>query len=202
VIKLSIYVFFLFSFNFSLSQEINNCNHLTEKYGKKFNLPNKLLTSIALVESGLKKDKDSFKSWPWTLNVSGKSLYFDSKEETLSYLKKNLNTRKSIDVGCMQINTRYHLKNFRSLEQLIEPEENVKYAASFLSGLHKRYKSWNEAISRYHSSIPKKKELYLRKVYSYWNNLRQKKILIYSNKNNNDAEKIKHFREILRKEKI
>ena len=32
----------------------------------------------------------------------------------------------------MQINTKYHLKNFKDLNQIIEPEENVKYAAIFL----------------------------------------------------------------------
>ena len=44
-----------FSYTFLHSNEINNCNILTEKYGKEYNLPNKLLTSIALVESGIKK---------------------------------------------------------------------------------------------------------------------------------------------------
>ncbi len=200
--KLVTYTILLFFFSSSFAQEIENCNFLTEKYGKQFNLPNKLLTSIALVESGLKKEKKEFGSWPWTLNVAGKSIYFNNKKETLSFLKKKLNSRKSIDVGCMQINTKYHLKNFNSLEQLIEPEENVKYAASFLSSLHKKHRSWNEAISRYHSSIPKKKQQYLKRVYSYWNNLRQRKIKIKSNYENQNNEKIKFFREILEKEKI
>ena len=58
------------AFKFIESKELDNCNYLTEKYGKIYNLPNKLLTSIALVESGVKKDE--FKSWPWTLIVYGK----------------------------------------------------------------------------------------------------------------------------------
>ena len=72
-------------FTFLESKELDNCNYLTEKYGKIYNLPNKLLTSIALVESGVKKDE--FKSWPWTLNVSGKSMYFQNKLETLEFSK-------------------------------------------------------------------------------------------------------------------
>ena len=43
------------TFTFLESKELDNCNYLTEKYGKIYNLPNKLLTSIALVESGIKK---------------------------------------------------------------------------------------------------------------------------------------------------
>ncbi len=201
--KLLIIAIYLFSFNVLESSELNSCNYFTEKYGKIYNLPNNLLTSIALVESGIKKEKKEFKSWPWTLNVSGKSIYFESRLEILEYLKKNINFKKSIDVGCMQINTRYHLKNFKNLSQIIEPEENVKYAAIFLSSLFKKYKSWNEAISRYHSSVPIKKEKYLKKVYSYWNNLRQKKIVINTNYvNSNEKKKIEFFRDILKKENI
>ena len=189
------------AFKFIESKELDNCNYLTEKYGKIYNLPNKLLTSIALVESGIKKSE--FKSWPWTLNVSGKSMYFDNKSETIEYLKSNIDLKKSIDVGCMQINTKYHLKNFKDLSHLVEPEENVKYAAIYLLKLYKKYKSWNEAVSRYHSSIPKRKRKYLKKVHTYWNDLRQRKIVIKNNYIDRDEkERIKFFREILRKENI
>ena len=37
------------------SEEVYDCLSLTEKYGREFKLPNKLLTSISFVESGLKK---------------------------------------------------------------------------------------------------------------------------------------------------
>ena len=67
-----------------------SCNQYTEKIAKEYKIPNKLLTSISLVESGLKKG-NNFVSWPWTLNVSGKSKFFESKDETISFLKKNYN---------------------------------------------------------------------------------------------------------------
>ena len=41
------------------------CNQYTEKIAKEYKIPNKLLTSISLVESGLKKG-NNFVSWPWT----------------------------------------------------------------------------------------------------------------------------------------
>ena len=193
--------FLTFTLLESKEKELDNCNYLTEKYGKIYNLPNKLLTSIALVESGIKKSE--FKSWPWTLNVSGKSMYFDNKSETIEYLKSNINLKKSIDVGCMQINTKYHLKNFKDLSHLVEPEENVKYAAIYLLKLYKKHKSWNEAVSRYHSSIPKRKKNYLKKVQTYWNDLRQRKIVVKNRYNRRDEKaKIKYFREVLKKENI
>ena len=193
--------FLIFTYTNSYSENIKSCNFYTAKYGKAFNLPNNLLTSISLVESGIKKEKNDFSSWPWTLNVSGRSIYFDKKEDVLNYLEKNAD-KKSIDVGCMQINTKYHLNNFENVSQMIEPEQNVKYAASFLSKLFKKHKSWNEAISRYHSSIPHRQKIYLKKVYSFWNNLRQKKIIIKTNYVEKNREKVKFFKEILEKEKI
>ena len=37
-----------------------SCNQYTEKIAKEYKIPNKLLTSISLVESGLKKEKFCF----------------------------------------------------------------------------------------------------------------------------------------------
>ena len=56
------------TFTFLESKELDNCNYLTEKYGKIYNLPNKLLTSIALVESGIKKSEFNPDKWwlGWT----------------------------------------------------------------------------------------------------------------------------------------
>ena len=48
-------VLFFLNFSFVYSNNVSNCFYYTEKYGKEFNLPYKLLTSISLVESGLKK---------------------------------------------------------------------------------------------------------------------------------------------------
>ena len=185
------------------SQDIEQCSYFTKKYERIYNLPNNLLTSIALVESGIKKKQNHYTSWPWTLNVSGKSFYFDHRNELLDFLALNFTPKKSIDVGCMQINTIYHLKNFNNLDELVDPEKNVKYAAIFLSGLYKKYKSWNEAISRYHSSIPENKKRYLNKVQTFWNNIRQKKIIIKSDHmTNSEKEQINKFRNILKSENL
>ena len=58
----------------------------------------------------------------------------------------------------MQINYKFHGHKFEDLDHILNPEENVKYLAQFLKKLFKRHKSWNEAISRYHSSKPKRKK--------------------------------------------
>ena len=186
-------VLFFLNFSFVYSNNVNNCFYYTEKYGKEFNLPYKLLTSISLVESGLKKN-DKFVSWPWTLNVSGKSKFFETKEQALDYLIKNIKKKKNIDVGCMQISTKYHINEFKNLNNILDPNHNVKYAAKFLKSLYKKHKRWNEAISRYHSSEPQKKEKYLKKVKNYWSNIRQKRSTKIDNKSKREREKIEFFK--------
>ena len=186
-------VLFFLNFSFVYSNNVSNCFYYTEKYGKEFNLPYKLLTSISLVESGLKKN-DKFVSWPWTLNVSGKSKFFETKEQALDYLIKNIKKKKNIDVGCMQISTKYHMNEFKNLNNILDPDHNVKYAAKFLKSLYKKHRRWNEAISRYHSSEPQKKEKYLKKVKNYWSNIRQKRSTKIDNKSKREREKIEFFK--------
>ena len=170
-----------------------SCSVFTEKYSKIYNLPDKLLTSISLVESGIKKENKII-SWPWTLNVSGKSKYFKNKEDVLFFLKSNAQ-KKNIDVGCMQINLKYHEKEFDSIESIIDPEKNVKYAAKFLKSLFKKHKRWNEAISRYHSSSPVRKKIYLRKVQNYWSKIRQRRIKTFIDFSEKEKKKIEFFKE-------
>ena len=192
ILKSLFLVCLLIYFKPAYSDSLTNCLNLTEKYGKQFNIPDKLLTSISLVESGIKKN-NNFVSWPWTLNVAGKSMFFDNKNDALSFLKKNYKN-KNIDVGCMQISLKYHINEFDSLENILDPDTNVKYAAKFLRKLFLKYKRSNEAISRYHSSVPKRKIQYLNRVKNYWSDIRQKKIILHSDYNKRTKEKIEFFR--------
>lgn len=56
-----------------------------------------------------------------------------------------------IDLGCMQINQRYHGDQFTSLEAMLDPEKNVDYAARFLAQLHAKHVTWTMAVARYHA---------------------------------------------------
>ena len=161
----------VFSFN-SNAIESKVCQNLAEKFSREFKIPNKLLSSISIVESGTIKE-NKLVSWPWTLNVDGEAKYFNTKDETINFLESNLKKFKNIDVGCMQISTKYHLQKFNNISELINPENNVKYAAKYLRKLFHTHKTWNEAISRYHSSNPSRKKSYLSKVHFFWKKLRE-----------------------------
>ncbi len=49
---------------------------------------------------------------------------------------------RNIDVGCMQINLRYHPDAFENLESALDPETNARYAVTLLKRLHGAHKSW------------------------------------------------------------
>ena len=201
MIKLIISFFLIYVPSIVSSNDFIGCQIYTEKYNKIYRLPNKLLTSISLVESGV-IEGNMVNSWPWALNVNGKSKYFDNKKDTLSFLKESLKKNRNIDVGCMQINYKFHGQNFKNLDHILNPEENVKYAAEFLKKLFKRHKSWNEAISRYHSSEPSRKKRYLKKVRNFWDKLRQRHIhLNHTSTQNLHKKKIEYFKQLLEKEK-
>ena len=168
-------VFILFGITHEVqSISINKCAESINKIENKYNIPNKLLRAISLTESGRTIDK-KFVAWPWSVNVSGKPYYFKDKASTLLFLQKKVKYQKNIDIGCMQINFKYHNEQFRDLNTMLDPINNIDWAAKYLKKLYKRYKSWNIAISRYHSSNPERMKKYLEKVKKNWNREREKK---------------------------
>tara|TARA_B100000886_G_scaffold334862_1_gene291035 strand:- start:734 stop:1369 length:636 start_codon:yes stop_codon:yes gene_type:complete len=205
-LKLILYIFAISSFCFSPKAKENfDCRKLASLIEKKIKLPNKLLSSISLTETGYSKN-GTFAPWPWTLNVNGKSEYFDTKKEMASHLHKKLSENiTNIDIGCMQINYIYHSKNFRNIDDMINPHLNVEYAGKFLVKLFNKYKSWNKAISYYHSSDPKRMREYLEKVKRNWDLERQKRKFNnqkeLSKKNNLNQKRIIFFRQKLENEK-
>ena len=78
------------------------------------------------------------------------------------------NKRNSVDVGCMQLNTRYHKKAFASYKDMLDPIKNITYAAQLLKKHYKKRKSWRYAVGRYHSGTYKYHERYVHRVYKVW----------------------------------
>ena len=189
-----------------IADDLEDCRQIADVIEKKINIPNKLLSSISITESGYFKN-GNFAPWPWTLNINGKSKFFDTKQEMTIFLNQKLSENiKNIDIGCMQINYKYHSMNFKKIDDMINPELNVQYAGIFLKKLFKKYRSWNKAISFYHSSDPLRMKKYLIKVKKNWDLERQRKNFkenksILSNIDDSRRKKILFFKQKLEKEK-
>lgn len=112
-----------------------------------YNIPAGILYSVGLTETGRKGTLH-----PHALNIEGKAVYADSAQHALRvFTRARLENKKLIDLGCMQINHYYHHDQFESVEDMLDPRQNVQYAAKFLARLKKRHQTWTMAVARYHA---------------------------------------------------
>ena len=101
--------------------------------------------------------------WPWTVNMEGDGHWFDSREAALTFVDgQTARGATSFDVGCFQINFRWHGEHFNSISAMFEPLENARYAARFLTELYQELGSWDAAVGAYHSRTERYAARYLR----------------------------------------
>ncbi len=140
--------------------ESKKCSNMFSYFEKRYKIPKDTLHSISLRETQKAHSKHRIGLiWPWTVTVnpSGKGYHFKNKNEAIKFAKAQLATGKgSIDVGCMQINLKYHPDAFSSIEQALSPRRNIAYGAIFLKEKYEQHRNWQKAIGSYHSSTPDK----------------------------------------------
>ena len=130
----------------------------------RHNIPGNLLLGIGLQEAGM-MHAGELTVWPWVANADGDGRFFDTPGTAASWVRaRQAAGISSIDVGCMQINLRWHPEAFATLEQGLDPEVNVDYAARLLVALHQQSGNWTEAAGRYHSATETHKIAYLTRL--------------------------------------
>lgn len=144
---------------------------------KKHQIPKDLLHSISLRESGRKHTKSNkMIPWPWTANVEGKGYYFNSKNEAVSFVEQQKAFgKRSIDVGCMQINLLHHPEAFKTISEGFDPKININYGAIFLREKYDQYGTWKKAIANYHSANEERGANYHKSVLSIASNIEKHK---------------------------
>ncbi|WP_052045791.1 lytic transglycosylase domain-containing protein [Candidatus Paracaedibacter symbiosus] len=152
-LQLSKHVFSSFIINFvCLSAAFAICEKFISRFERQHGIPEKLLSAIAIVESGRSFGGEKV-AWPWTINANGVPYIFDTKEEAVTKVKELQKSGvRSIDVGCMQVNLMYHPDAFESIEAAFDPEKNIAYAASFLKQKMTTRGNWHHAVADYHSA--------------------------------------------------
>ena len=130
------------------------CDAAIVKASRRGGVPAEVLFAVALTETGQHRD-GRMRAWPWAINREGKGYWFKTREEALAFGKQSLaDGRRSFDVGCVQINYRWHGHAFPSLEDMFDPEWTATYAAQFLRTLYEERGSWSAAAGAYHSLTP------------------------------------------------
>ncbi len=118
-------------------------------------VPVSVLRAISLTETGRKSD-GKFQPWPWTVNMEGKGVWFDTQQEARVYVDQHYQRgARSFDVGCFQLNYKWHGQAFSSIEEMFDPNANATYAANFLRELFVEKGNWVDAAGAYHSRTPK-----------------------------------------------
>ena len=156
----------------SIADPARFCETATATVEFAARLPPRLLQAVSVTETG-RADAVSgqLRPWPWTINAEGVGQFFETKQQAVKAVKALLGRGvQSIDVGCMQVNLRYHPKAFTSLEDAFDPRLNAGYAARFLNQLYAEQKSWAHAIAAYHSETPVLGEAYRVLVMTRWQN--------------------------------
>ena len=125
----------------------NACEPEIVRASHNYGVPVGILYAVGLTETG---NKGSLQ--PNAMNIEGKPLFPGSRSAALAaFARARQEGARLIDVGCMQINVRYHGEKFRSLSEMFDPRQNVDYAARFLLELKQRHTTWSMAVARYHA---------------------------------------------------
>ncbi len=147
------------------------CADATQRVEYERRIPRHLLEAISLAESGRWDNVEKrTHAWPWTVTSGDEQWMLDTKAEAVAQVRKLQSAgRTNIDVGCMQINLRYHPDAFATLEDAFDPLTNARYAGEFLTDLYGTSRNWLTAAGNYHSNTENFHNRYKLKVARFWN---------------------------------
>ncbi len=95
------------------------------------------------------------------INAGGEGHWFPDRATAVRFAEElRAAGRTNFDVGCFQLNLRWHGGAFESIEAMFDPERNARYAAQFLANLAREGGGWSAAAGAYHSRTPDLAERY------------------------------------------
>lgn len=130
------------------------CDRAAVVAAQRHRVPLDVMQAITRTETG-RPGQGGLAPWPWTVNMEGVGKWFDSRDAARAYVFKHYKRgARSFDVGCFQINFKWHGEAFTSIDEMFDPGANANYAARFLADLYRELGSWKEAAGAYHSRTP------------------------------------------------
>lgn len=132
----------------------NICDQAARSAARQLDIPVEIMLALTRTETGRARN-GRLEPWPWTANSKGVGHWFSSRDEALAFAYESYKSgQRSFDLGCFQINFRWHGSKFASLNEMIDPQANANYAASFLRALFEETGDWRLAAAAYHSRTP------------------------------------------------
>lgn len=132
---------------FAARAAVNPCETEILRASAEYGVPVGILYAVGLAETGRRGSLQ-----PNAMNIEGKAVFPSNRAEALRvFADAKSRGAKLIDVGCMQINERYHGSHFAGVSEMFDPRRNVDYATRFLVDLKRQHMSWSMAVARYHA---------------------------------------------------
>lgn len=125
-------------------------------------LPSGMLLAVSIVETGV-----GGKPNPYSVHKKGRSYYAKTPAQAKALItNKDGSYIRNTSVGCMQLQTTYHHRNFKSFNEMVSPEANVRYGGNYLKRHYKTYGNWSRAVRRYNGGKAAATRNYLCKVHN------------------------------------
>ncbi|WP_236024678.1 lytic transglycosylase domain-containing protein [Arenibaculum pallidiluteum] len=124
------------------------------------------LLAMGFTEAGRALPDGLFTVWPWTVTAEGKGRFFPDRPSAVAHVQNLLASGvRSVDVGCLQVNLRWHPDAFPDIETAFDPAANARYAARYLTALRGGAAGdLGAAIGRYHSAQSERQDAYRARV--------------------------------------
>lgn len=138
---------FICNANAATEANADTCEREMVRAAAKHDIPLGMLYAVGLAETGRRGSLQ-----PYAMNIEGRAVFASSADDAIQKFEEARRSgARLIDLGCMQINHYYHGERFRSVANMLNPRENVEYAAQFLKQLKMREGTWTMAVARYHA---------------------------------------------------
>lgn len=142
------------------------CDQAAQIASQHVGVPLDVLRAITRTETG-RRAEGQVRPWPWTVNMEGAGHWFRTQDAARHFVFSHFKTgARSFDVGCFQINYKWHNKAFRSIDDMFNPEKNAIYAAQYLQELFSEFGDWTKAVGAYHSRTATYAERYLKRYHA------------------------------------
>jgi len=131
------------------------CETAASQAAQRYGIPVSVMQALTLTETGRKLD-GQMRPWPWTINYDGRGYWFDNLAQAYEFVEDSIPSGvQSYDLGCFQINAKWHGQAFSSKRDMLDPNLNADYAARFLLSLLPEFRTWEKTAGAYHSRTPK-----------------------------------------------
>ena len=137
------------------------CEYAATTAAAEYGIPPDIMGALTLTETG-RRMQGNVRPWAWGVNAEGAGSWFDEPASALAFAEDRIAMgRPNVDIGCFQINYRWHGQNFSSLAAMFDPLTNARYAASFVRQLYDETGDWRAAAGAFHSRTATNANKYL-----------------------------------------